>query len=106
MDGNNEIKRKVRCAMTEKSKDQEMITVLAQKLGLPKRVLRCKYDEQFHLIELKLSALERPRLPEEIGQFGHLRSLHIRLSKLRHIPEEIGQLIDLERLHLDHNQLA
>lgn len=94
------------CSMGEKLKDQETIAVLAHKLGLPRRVLRCKYDEHFSLIELKLSSFERGVLPPEIGHFPHLRSLHLRHSKLRQVPEEIGQLICLERLHLDHNQLT
>ena len=59
MDGNIDSKKKKRCSLSEKSKDQKTIAVLAQKLGLPKRVLHCKYDEQFNLIELKLSSLER-----------------------------------------------
>ena len=91
--------------MSEKSKDQETVAALAQKLGLPKRVVRCKYDEHFHLIECKLTACERSWLLAEIGQLTHLRSLHLRYSKLRQIPEEIGQLVHLERLHLDHNHL-
>ncbi len=86
------------------SKDQEIVAMLAKKLGV--EIDKAVYDDEGCLITLSLAGLSLTQLPPEIGLLSHLQELDLRQNQLGELPLEIRQLKSLRTLILHRNQLS
>jgi internalin A len=84
--------------------DQEIVTVLTEKIGAAPTALT--YDDDNKLIKLGLSGLALTQLPPELWQLINLQELNLDNNHLSQLPPEIGQLTNLQKLCLNENKLS
>ncbi len=83
------------------SRDQEIVTALAEKIDVSLETT--EYDGDGNLLKLDLSGLDLSQIPVELGQLTNLQQLYLSNNQLSQVPVELGQLTNLQVLLLDNN---
>src|SRR6266404_1703576 len=86
--------------MSTKTHDQEIIAILAEKVGITPNAV--EYNDQGNLTKLSLSKLGLFQLSSEIWQLTNLQTIDLSSTRLGQVPPEIGQLTDLQTLNLNN----